>query len=320
LVTGFSVENLLEQLRKSFADSHRVDAELKGGGMSRLFRATDLALNRRVVIKILPPELTSDVMAARFKREVEVTSRLKHPHILPIITSGLKDGLLYYIMPYLAGESLRDRLNRDRKLPIDGAVMILREVAGALAYAHKQGLVHRDIKPENILLEDGQAILADFGIAAALAGPHHVPGERLTRTGMMIGTVGYMAPEQSLGGSGVDSRADIYSLGVVAYEMLAGNAPFAGGSTQAILAAHLTQPPPRIDGLREGVPEPICRAIEKALEKDPANRFQTAIEFASACATGTTARRSTMSKGIAAVVLVIVIALAVGWYVLFARP
>ena len=289
------VDDLLEDLRKGFADGYRVEEELKGGGMSRLFMATDLALNRKVVIKILPPELTSDMMAARFKREAEVTAHLQHPHILPIITAGVKQGLMYYIMPFISGESLRERLKREHKLPIDHAVSILCEVASALAYAHKQGVIHRDIKPENILLQDGQAVLADFGIAAALAGPGHVTGERLTRTGMSIGTVGYMAPEQSLGGSDVDSRADIYSLGVVVYEMLAGTPPFAGSSTQAILAAHLTKPPPRIDRLREDVPVPVCRAIEKALEKDPANRFQTASEFSSACATQT-GRRSAISQ------------------------
>jgi serine/threonine protein kinase len=326
------VDDLLENLRKSFADSYRVDTELKGGGMSRLFMATDLALNRKVVIKILPPELTSNMMAARFKREAEVTAHLQHPHFLPIITARLKDGLLYYIMPLIPGESLRERLKREGKLPIDEAVTILCEVAGALAYAHKQGVVHRDIKPENILLEDGQAVLADFGIAAALAGPHHVTGERLTRTGMSMGTVGYMAPEQSLGGSDVDSRADIYSLGIVAFEMLAGSAPFAGGSTQAILAAHLTQPPPRLDRLREDVPIPVCQAIEKALEKDPAKRFQTAGEFSTACSTQKTGRRSAISrlpvvrdlhrlpiKNIVAAVVVAVVAVAGGWYV-FHRP
>ena len=264
--------------------------------MSRLFMATDLALNRKVVIKILPPELTSDMMAARFKREAEVTAHLQHPHILPIITAGLKNGLLYYIMPFIHGESLRERLKRDGKLPTDQAISILCEVASALAYAHRQGVIHRDIKPENILLEDGQAVLADFGIAAALAGPDHVTGERLTRTGMSIGTVGYMAPEQSLGGSDVDSRADIYALGVVAYEMLAGAQPFVGASTQAILAAHLTKPPPRIDRLREDVPLAVCRAIEKALEKDPAKRFQTASEFSSACSTQVTGKRSAISR------------------------
>jgi serine/threonine-protein kinase len=320
------VDDLLEDLRKGFADSYRVEEELKGGGMSRLFMATDLALNRKVVIKILPPELTSDMMAARFKREAEVTAHLQHPHILPIITAGVKQGLMYYIMPFISGESLRERLKREHKLPIDHAVSILCEVASALAYAHKQGVIHRDIKPENILLQDGQAVLADFGIAAALAGPGHVTGERLTRTGMSIGTVGYMAPEQSLGGSDIDSRADIYSLGVVAYEMLAGKAPFAGSSTQAILAAHLTQSPPRIDRLREDVPIPVCRAIERALEKDPANRFQTASEFSTACATQT-GKRSAISQipvvrdlhrlpigRIAAGVVVGALVLAGAWY------
>jgi hypothetical protein len=326
------VDDLLEDLRKSFADSYHVDEELKGGGMSRLFMATDLALHRKVVIKILPPELTSDMMAARFKREAEVTAHLQHPHILPIITAGEKHSLLYYIMPFIHGESLRERLKREKKLPIDHAVSILCEVASALAYAHKQGVIHRDIKPENILLADGQAVLADFGIAAAIAGPHHVTGERLTRTGISIGTVGYMAPEQSLGSSDVDSRADIYSLGVVAYEMLAGTAPFAGPGTQAILAAHLTQVPPRLDRLREDVPIPVCRAIEKALQKDPANRFQTASEFGSACGTQT-GRRSAISQmpvvrdlhrlpmgKIAAGVLVGAVALAGGWYVLNRPP
>jgi len=323
------VDDLLEDLRKSFADSYRVDGELLGGGMSRLFMATDLALNRKVVIKILPPELTSDMMAARFKREAEVTAHLQHPHILPIITAGQKNGLLYYIMPFIHGESLRARLIREHKLPVDHAVSILCEVASALAYAHKQGVIHRDIKPENILLEDGQAVLADFGIAAALAGPGHVTGERLTRTGISIGTVGYMAPEQSVGSSDVDSRADIYSLGVVAYEMLAGIAPFTGTSTQSILAAHLTKPPPRIDRL--DVPIPVSRAIDKALQKDPANRFQTAGEFGAACAPRT-GKRSAISRipvvrdldrlpigKIAAGVLVGVLALAGGWYVLH-RP
>jgi len=325
------VHDLLEHLRKSFADSYSVEEELKGGGMSRLFMATDLALNRKIVIKILPPELTSDMMAARFKRESEVTAHLQHPHILPIITAGLKAGLLYYVMPFISGESLRQRLKRERQLPIADAVSILCEVASALAYAHKQGVIHRDIKPENILLQDGHAVLADFGIAAALAGPDHVTGERLTRTGMSIGTVGYMAPEQSLGGTDVDSRADIYSLGVVAHEMFAGSPPFAGANTHSILAAHLTQAPPRLDHLRRDVPIPVCRAIEKALKKDPAERFQTATEFSAACATATGSRpgisrglrvpelrqlsRLPLSKiGIGA--MVVAVGLAGGWYAL----
>ena len=276
--------DLLDHLRKIFADSYRVDEELKGGGMSRLFLATDLALNRKVVIKILPPELTSDMMAARFKRESEVTAHLQHPNILPIITAGLKEGLMYYVMPFISGESLRERLKREHQLPINDSVSILCEVASALSYAHKKGVIHRDIKPENVLLQDGHAVLADFGIAAALTLPGETPHSRITRTGMSMGTVGYMAPEQSLGGTDVDHRADIYSLGVVGHEMIAGSPPFTGATTQAILAANLTQPPPRLDYLRDDVPIPVCRAIEKALKKDPADRFQSASEFSAACA------------------------------------
>jgi serine/threonine-protein kinase len=205
------VDNLIDILRGSFADSYRVENEMRGGGMSRLFMATDLALNRRVVIKILPPDLTSDMMIARFRRESEVTAHLQHPNILPIITAGAREGLMYYIMPFIAGEALRDRLRRDKQLPIADSVRILCEVASALSYAHKQGVIHRDIKPENILLQDGHAILADFGIAAALTLPGETPHSRITRTGMSMGTVGYMAPEQSLGGT-VDHRADIYAL------------------------------------------------------------------------------------------------------------
>jgi len=291
------VDDLLEHLRKSFADAYRVDEELRGGGMSRLFRATDLALNRKIVIKILPPELTSDMMAARFKRESEVTAHLQHPNILPIITAGLKDGLMYYVMPFISGESLRERLKREKQLPIDDSVRILCEVASALSYAHKQSVIHRDIKPENILLQDGHAILADFGIAAALSLPGEAPHSRITRTGMSMGTVGYMAPEQSLGGTEVDHRADIYALGVVGHEMLAGSPPFTGATTQAILAANLTQAPPRLDYLRDDVPIPVCRAIEKSLKKNPDDRFQSASELISALGQATP-RLSKISRAI----------------------
>jgi eukaryotic-like serine/threonine-protein kinase len=326
------VDQLLDQLRKSFADSYRVEQELEGGGMSRLFLATDLALSRKVVIKILPPELTSHMMAARFKRESELTAHLQHPNILPIITAGLKDGLLYYVMPFISGESLRQRLKRDHQLPVPDAVTILCEVASALAYAHKQGVIHRDIKPENILLQDGHAVLADFGIAAALAVPGEEPHSRITRTGMSVGTVGYMAPEQALGGTDVDSRADIYSLGVVSHEMLAGSPPFKGATTQAILAAHLTQQPPRLDDFRDDVPVPVSRAIEKALKKDPAERFQTASEFASACGQRAP-RRSTLSRvvsvrklrriprrTIAAGAFLVLLVAAASWYALHRAP
>jgi serine/threonine protein kinase len=276
------LEELIERLRKSFDDSYRLEEELKGGSMSRLFRATDLAANREVVIKVLPPELTSDVMAARFRRETRVTSRLRHPNILTVITTGVRDGLLYYVMPFISGESLRERMDRERLMPIDESIGILRQIAGALAYAHEQGVIHRDIKPENILLQDGQAILADFGIASALALPGETAHTRLTRTGMTLGTVGYMAPEQSFGDP-VDHRADIYALGVLGHEMLAGSPPFTGATTQAILAANLTQPPPKLEYLRAEVPPRIARAIERALRKAAADRFQTAREFGEAC-------------------------------------
>src|SRR2546423_5119603 len=277
-------ESLIERLRLSFADSFQVEDELRGGGMSRLFRATDPALNRTVVIKVLPPELTNDMMIARFKRESEITAQLQHPNILPIITAGVRDGLMFYVMPFISGESLRERLRREKQLSVGDAVRIVCEVASALSYAHKKGVIHRDIKPENILLQDGHAILADFGIAAALTLPGQTPHSRITRTGMSVGTVGYMAPEQSVGGTDVDHRADIYSLGVVGHEMLAGSPPFTGETTQAVLAANLTKPPPRLDYIREDVPLPVCRAIEKALKKDPRDRFQDASEFRSACA------------------------------------
>ncbi|HVF38282.1 MAG TPA: serine/threonine-protein kinase, partial [Gemmatimonadaceae bacterium] len=272
-------ENLLEKLRVTFADTYKVESELSGGGMSRLFLATDLGLQRRVVIKILPPELTSQMMLARFKRESEVTARLQHPHILPVISAGVRDGLVHYIMPFIEGESLRNRLQREGQLPVTDAVRLLREVSDALAYAHKQGIIHRDIKPENILIQDGHAVLADFGIAAALSGLGTQSGERLTGTGMSLGTVGYMAPEQALGEKNVDARADIYAVGVVGYEMFAGAPPFVGATDQAILVAHLTKEAVRLDDVRQDTPPAIAETIKRALQKDPASRYQTAAEL-----------------------------------------
>ena len=277
------MEELIVRLRRSFSDSYRLDSELRGGSMSRLFRATDLGTNSEVVIKVLPPELTTDVMAARFRRETRVTSRLRHPNILTALTTGVRDGLMYYVMPFIPGESLRERLAREGQLPIADAIGILRDIAAALFYAHEEGVIHRDVKPENILLHDGCAILADFGIAAALTLPGETAHTRLTRTGMTLGTVGYMAPEQSFGDA-VDYRADIYALGVVGHEMMAGQPPFTGATTQAIIAANLTQPPPQLEYLRGDVPPRVARAIERALKKFPDERFRTAREFAEACA------------------------------------
>ena len=277
------VEELIVRLRQTFGDDYRLEEELRGGSMSRLFRANEIAGQREVVIKVLPPELTSDTMAARFRREIRVTSRLKHPNILTNITTGVRDGLLYYVMPFISGETVRDRIERERLLPIDDAIRIICDVAAALAYAHQQGVIHRDIKPENILLQNGHAILGDFGIAAALALPGETAHSRITRTGMTLGTVGYMAPEQAFGDADIDHRADIYALGVVGHEMLAGSPPFTGATTQAILAANLTQPPPRLEYLRGDTPPMLARAIEKALKKAPTDRFQTAAELREAC-------------------------------------
>ena len=270
---------LLEKLQKSFADSYKVESEMKAGGMARLFMATDLALQRKVVIKILPPDMVSPMMLSRFKRESEVTARLQHPHVLPVITAGVRDGLVHYIMPFIEGESLRVRLEREKQLPIPDAVRILREVTDALAYAHRQGIIHRDIKPENILIQDGHAVLADFGIASALSGGGGDGGQRLTGTGMSLGTVGYMAPEQALGDRNVDARADVYAVGVVGYEMFAGDPPFSGATDQAILVAHLTKEAQRVDAVRPDTPPAVAEAIRRAMEKDPESRFQTAAEF-----------------------------------------
>jgi hypothetical protein len=274
------VVELLERVRAIFDVTYEIEEELPGGGMSRLFIATDRELQRRVVIKILPPELTSEMMTSRFKRESEVTARLQHPHILPVISAGVRDGLLYYVTPFIEGESLRHRLEREGQLPLRDAMRLLREVADALSFAHKLGVVHRDIKPENILIQDGHAVLADFGIAAALSGPDgETLAERLTRTGMSVGTVGYMSPEQSLGERHLDGRADIYALGVVGHEMIAGAPPFSGTTAQAVMMAHIADTPERLDDIRDDVPPMVVSAICRALQKDPADRYQTAGEL-----------------------------------------
>jgi serine/threonine protein kinase/tetratricopeptide (TPR) repeat protein len=273
--------DLREELQGVVGGTYELQRELGGGGMSRLFLATDRSLRRPVVIKVLPPERTSTVNAIRFQREIELAAQLQHPHILPIHAAGARDGLLYYVMPYVPGESLRHRLIRERKLPLSDALRIVREVADALAYAHHLGVIHRDIKPENVLLAQGHALLADFGIARARAEVRSAPGTdgRLTDSGVAMGTPGYMAPEQVAGDRGVDGRADIYALGVVAYEMLAGTPPFTGPTAQAIITAHLTRTPPEIRWAREDVPRPLAHAIRTALEKDPELRFRTAADF-----------------------------------------
>jgi eukaryotic-like serine/threonine-protein kinase len=269
------------RLQEALGDAYHLERELGGGGMSRLFVATERSLNRQVVVKVLPPELASEVSAARFKQEIEVAAQLQHPHIVPILTAGASGDLLYYIMPFVRGESLRHRLVASGKLPVRDAVRILSEVADALAYAHREGIVHRDIKPENILLEEGHAVLTDFGVARALVAARTSAAREpnLTGTGISVGTPTYMSPEQAAGESSVDSRADLYALGIVGYEMLTGRHPFAATSAQAMIVAHLTEPAPPVARLRPDTPPAVNAAISRALAKKPDERFRTADEL-----------------------------------------
>jgi tetratricopeptide (TPR) repeat protein len=256
-----------------------VERELAPGGMSRLFLATERSLDRQVVVKLLPPELASEASAQRFQREMLVTAKLQHAHILPVLSAGARSGLLYYVTPYIAGESLRQRLELDGALPMDATVRLLREVADALAFAHAFGVVHRDLKPENIFLQHGHAILADFGIARAVEQATGTAGERLTLAGTGLGTIGYMAPEQLAGEPDVDARADIYAMGVVAYEMIAGHAPFPGRSGSKLVIAHMTEEPEPVAACRTGVPPRLALLVMRCIEKDPDRRWQTVEEM-----------------------------------------
>jgi len=290
------VNELKERIQAAVGSGYRVERELGGGGMSRIYLATETSLDRAVVIKVLAPELTNEVLAARFRREFQVTAVLgQHPHILPVLSTGTNEGLLYFITPYIEGESLRHRLQRDRSFPVDDAVRILSELASALAFAHDKGIVHRDIKPENVLLSDGHAILADFGISAVLARPQTPPpggdAPRLTELGMAVGTPGYMSPEQAAGDAEIDGRSDIYALAVIGYEMLAGAPPFAGASALAVMNAHLNVTPKAVELMRADTPPPVAAAIGRALRKAPDDRFQTAEDFRAALGGGKPAKR-----------------------------
>src|SRR5512139_1216078 len=269
----------LASLEAGLAGRYRVERAIGAGGMATVYLADDLRHNRKVAIKVLRPELVALVGGDRFLKEIEVTANLQHPHILGLIDSGNAGGQLYYVMPFVQGESLRARLDRERQLPIADAIAIAATVAGALDYAHRNGVIHRDIKPENILLHEGQAMVADFGIALALS---QATAPRLTETGLSLGTPQYMSPEQAAGEGHVDGRTDIYSLGCTAYEMLTGRAPFEGPSAQAILSLVLTSEPLPVARWRPAVPEHVAAAVHIALEKLPADRFQTAGEFADA--------------------------------------
>ena len=271
----------LAPLRAALSDRYRVEREIGSGGMATVYLASDLRHDREVAIKVLHPDLGAALGAERFLAEIKTTARLQHPHILPLLDSGEVGGLLFYVMPFVAGETLRARLHRERQLPIDDAVRISSEVADALAYAHGHGVVHRDVKPENILLQDGHALVADFGIALAV---QQAGGPRMTQTGLSLGTPQYMSPEQAMGERQVDGRADLYALGAVTYEMLTGEPPFTGATMQAILAKVMSAEPERPTLVRKSIPPRVEAAVLRALNKLPADRFATAAEFSAALA------------------------------------
>ncbi|HWA15712.1 MAG TPA: protein kinase, partial [Gemmatimonadales bacterium] len=266
-------------LQQALADRYRIDREIGQGGMATVYLAQDLKHGRQVAIKVLKPELAAVIGAERFLREIRTIAGLQHPHILGLIDSGELNGTAWYVMPFVEGESLRDRLEREKQLPVVDALRISREVAGALDYAHRRGIIHRDIKPENILLQDGNALVADFGIALALA---TAGGSRLTDSGFSVGTPQYMSPEQALAERHLTPRSDIFSLGCVTYEMLVGNPPFSGASAQAIVARVMTEPPASIRQVRDRVPPAVEAAVLAALAKAPADRPASAAEFAAA--------------------------------------
>ncbi len=323
-----TVADLLATLRQALADRYAVERELGRGGMATVFLAEDLKHHRPVAIKVLHAELAAALGAERFLREIEIAARLQHPHILPLYDSGSAGGFLYYVMPYVEGESLRDRLSREKQLSLEDTLGIATDVAGALAYAHSRGIVHRDIKPENIMLSGGTAVVADFGIARAVtvAGA----GQQLTQTGTIIGTPAYMSPEQATGSAELDGRSDEYSLACVVYEMLVGEPPFTGPTAQAVIARHSLDmvSPPSI--VRATIPDAAEAALLRALSKLPADRYPTTMLFAEALSTPSAAtgavRRATLSRAaprpwsrrpgalaIAAVVVLVGGYLAVRW-------
>ena len=294
------------------SDRYRVDRELGSGGMATVYLAQDLKHQRTVAIKVLRPELAASLGTERFLREIEIAARLDHPHVLPLYDSGESDGLLFYVMPFVEGESLRDRMEREGQLPVDEAIRITREVADALSAAHRLGIIHRDIKPENILLSGGHARVADFGIARAVTA---AGGARLTSSGVAIGTPAYMSPEQAAGQENLDARSDLYALGCVLYEMLAGETPHSGPTAQSIMVKRLTEPVPRISALRETVSPSLERVVHRVLAKAPADRPASAVALieeldraAAAKEERTPSRRVVWIAGAAVAIVAVIVA------------
>jgi eukaryotic-like serine/threonine-protein kinase len=269
---------VMERLQAALVSTYRIERELGGGGMSRVFVATERALDRPVVLKVLPPELAQAVSIERFHQEIRLAARLQHPHIVALLSAGDADGLLYYTMPFIEGESLRVRIARGGELPVREALRVLRDVAAALAYAHEHGVVHRDIKPDNVLLSGGEALVTDFGVAKALSASATGGASGLTSLGVALGTPAYMAPEQAAADPHVDHRADVYAFGCLAYEVLTGQAPFTGRSAAALLAAHMTDTPEAVERRRPQLPPALAALVMRCLEKRPADRPQASGE------------------------------------------
>lgn len=272
-----AMSSLRDRLQDALGEPYVIERELSGGGMSRVFVATEVELGRKVVVTVLPAEMSAEVNADRFRREIQMAASLQHPHIVPLLRAGSRADLLWYTMPLVQGESLRARLARESELPVPEAVRILRDVTAAIAYAHAHGVVHRDIKPDNILLTDRYAVVTDFGVAKAVS---EATGETsLTSVGVALGTPAYMAPEQAAADPHTDHRADIYAVGVMGYEMLAGSPPFNAPSPQMILAAQVTQQPAHVTQHRATVPPALAAIVMRCLEKKAADRFQSAAEL-----------------------------------------
>ena len=271
------MSGLSDRVRLALQDRYSIDREIGQGSAAVVFQAEDRKHHRLVAIKVLRPEVAAEIGVDRFVREIETVARLAHPHILPLFDSGEADGLPYFVMPFVPGESLRDRILREQQLPVEDAMEIARNVASALGYAHSHGIVHRDIKPANILLAGGHAIVADFGVARAISAAIDGDAER---QGEMFGTPLYMSPEQLTGSSRLDGRSDLYSLGCVLYEMLAGHPPFQGRTTEEVRAQHLLDTPPSIASLGRDIPAEVDETLRRLLAKVPADRFATAEQLA----------------------------------------
>ncbi|HKP48493.1 MAG TPA: serine/threonine-protein kinase, partial [Gemmatimonadales bacterium] len=267
---------LQDQLQAAIGTIYVLERELGGGGMSRVFLAHETALGRKVVVKVLLPELTAGVNVERFRREIQLAAQLQHPHIVPLLAAGEAEKLPYLVMPFVAGESLRARVIREGELPIPETVRILRDVVSALAYAHGFGVIHRDVKPDNVLLTGGVAVVTDFGVAKAITASSEPASSGLTSLGVALGTPAYMAPEQATASPQIDHRADLYALGAMAYELLTGQPPFAGRTAQAMLAAHLVEDPEPVERRRGAVPPQLAALVRDCLAKRPADRPQNA--------------------------------------------